>query len=103
MTGSQPIDLSRLCDMPPRLPGDLAATMMLRAALGLQRNQHSVGVNLHVAIENGVSACALMWPIADPVIAQQHDHNRITEDGASKALRKELRELLSAQAHQRSG
>jgi hypothetical protein len=68
--------------MHPRLPGDLAIIMTLRAALGLQRNKHSAGVNLHMAIENAASGCALMWTVADLAVAKQHDHNRITEDGA---------------------
>lgn len=76
------LDLSCLCDMHPRLPGDLAAIMAIRAAFGLQRNKHSAGVNLHMAIENAISACALTWPAADLRLAKQHDHNRITEDGA---------------------
>jgi hypothetical protein len=82
MADNQPLDLSRLSEMHPRLPGDLVAIMMLRAALGLQRNKHSAGVNLHMAIENVVSGCALAWHATDLGVAKQHDHNRITEDGA---------------------
>lgn len=82
MSGSPTLDLSRLCDMHPRLPGDLAAIMAMRAALGLQRNKHSDGVNLHMAIEKAVSGCVLTWPAAELGLAKQHDHNRITEDGA---------------------
>lgn len=82
MSDSPTLDLGRLCEMHPRLPGDLAAIMAMRAALGLQRNKHSAGVNLHMAIENAVTGCALTWPAADLGVAKQHDHNRITEDGA---------------------
>lgn len=82
MPDSPALDLSRLCEMHPRLPGDLAAIMVVRAALGLQRNKHADGVNLHMAIENAVSGCALKWPAADLAHAKQHDHNQITEDGA---------------------
>lgn len=82
MPDSPALDLSRLCEMHPRLPGDLAAIMVVRAALGLQRNKHADGVNLHMAIENAVSGCPLTWPVADLAHAKQHDHNRITEDGA---------------------
>lgn len=82
MSDSPVLDLSRLCKMYPRLPGDLAAIMVMRAALGLQRNKHSTGVNLPMVIENAVSGCALTWPAAELRLAVQHDHNRITEDGA---------------------
>jgi len=82
MSDSPALDLSRLCEMHPRLPGDLAAIMVIRAALGLQRNKHADGVNLHLIVENAISGCPLTWPIADLGLAKQHDNNRITEDGA---------------------
>ncbi|MBI3858980.1 MAG: hypothetical protein HY296_01885 [Thaumarchaeota archaeon] len=82
MTDGAAIDLSDLCDMHPRLPGDMAGVMVMRAALGLQRNKHSSGADLHLAIEHLVSRCALAWPAADLSTSRQHDHNRITEDGA---------------------
>jgi hypothetical protein len=76
------IDLSDLCDMHPRLPGDMAEVMVIRAALGLQRNKHSSGADLQLSIENVVSRCALIWPTSDLGTAEQHDYNQITEDGA---------------------
>jgi hypothetical protein len=82
MTEGTAIDLSHLCHMHPRLPGDLAAVMVARAALGLQRNKHSSGVKLEMAIEKAASHCALLWPSAELGEAEQHDYNRITEDGA---------------------
>jgi len=78
------IDLSSLCDMHPRLrlACDMAGVMVIRAALGLQRNGHSSGVDFQMAIESVVSRCALIWPAADLSSAAQHDSKRITEDGA---------------------
>ena len=76
------IDLSSLCKMHPRLPRDMAAVMVLRAALGLQRNEHASGVGFQMDIESAVSRCALLWPAADLARAEQHDSKRITEDGA---------------------
>jgi hypothetical protein len=82
MSDSPALDLSRLCEMHPRLPGDLAVIMVIRAALGLQRNNHADGVKIHMAIENADSSCPLTWPVTDLGLAKQHDNNRITEDGA---------------------
>lgn len=56
--------------------------MVTRAALGLGRNKHSSGAEIQMDIERAVSRCALTWPAADPGVAEQHDENRITEDGA---------------------
>ena len=82
MADGPAIDLACLRDMHPRLPGDLAVMMAVRAALGLQRNGHSPGVNLQMAVQSTASACALLWAIAGPSAAKQHDYNRVTEDGA---------------------
>lgn len=79
---SAAVDLARLCDMHPRLPGDMALLMVLRAALGLQRNKHFSGADLKVSIESLELRCVLAWAAADPDTADQHDYNRITEDGA---------------------
>ncbi len=76
------IDLGCLSEMHPRLPDDMAGLMVIRAALGLQRNQHATGAELRMTIENETFRCALLWPAADLGTATQHDHNRITEDGA---------------------
>jgi hypothetical protein len=82
MTDGGGIDLARLRDMHPLLPADMAGVMVMRAALGLQRNRHSSGVGLQMAIENRRHYCALIWPAADLGAAKQHDDKRITEDGA---------------------
>ena len=82
MSEGAAIDLGDLCEMHPRLPGDMAAVMVMRASLGLQRNRHSSGADLQMAVESAVSRCTLIWPAADLGTAKQHDHNRITEDGA---------------------
>jgi len=76
------VDLACLRDMHPRLPPDMAAVMVTRAALGLQRNKHSSGTALEIDIEAVVLCFILRWPDADPSTAKQHDFNRITEDGA---------------------
>lgn len=76
------IDLAYLRDMHPRLPGDMAGLMVVRAALGLQRNKHSSGANLQMDIESMGLSCTLIWPAADLGTAEQHDYKRITEDGA---------------------
>jgi hypothetical protein len=56
--------------------------MLVRAALGLQRNKHSPGVNLQMAVQGTVSGCVLLWAAADLGAAKQHDYSRVTEDGA---------------------
>ena len=76
------IDLNGLCDMHPRLPSEMAALMVIRAALGLQRNRHASGTDIQMAIERVALRCVLRWPAADLGTAKQHDENRITEDGA---------------------
>lgn len=35
-----------------------------------------------MAIQDAVSGCVLLWAAADPGAANQHDYNRVTEDGA---------------------
>ena len=82
VTDGEGIDLGHLCDMHPRLPGDVAGLMVLRAALGLQRNHHSSGAELQMTIEGARSHCVLTWPAGDLDTKVQHDSNRITEDGA---------------------
>jgi hypothetical protein len=68
--------------MHPRLPGDLALVMVGRAALGLERIGHAPGVAISLDIERIVMRGLLAWPAADPSAAEQHDDNRVTEDGA---------------------
>ena len=82
MPDNPALDLNRLREMHPRLPPDVAESIKSRAALGLQRNQHSTGVNLHMAIDSDASSCPLLWSAANLDEAEVHDHNRITEDGA---------------------
>lgn len=82
VTAGPGIDLADLCDMHPRLPVDMAVVLVLRAALGLQRNNHSLGAKLQVAIESVGLCYVLTWPPADLGTAEQHDFRRITEDGA---------------------
>ncbi len=68
--------------MHPRLPTDLALVMVGRAALALERNAHASGVRLSLDLERVLSSGMLSWPGADLSKIDQHDHNRITEDGA---------------------
>ena len=68
--------------MHPRLPTDLALLMVGRAALALERNAHAQGVRLSLDLERVLSSGMLSWPGADLSKIDQHDHNRITEDGA---------------------
>lgn len=68
--------------MHARLPTDLALVMVGRAALALERNDHASGVRVSLDLERVVSNGMLSWPGADLSKMNQHDHNRITEDGA---------------------
>ena len=65
-----------------RLPSDLALIMIGRAALALERNSHKSGANISMDLERTLGSCMLYWPAADLSEADQHDPNRITEDGA---------------------
>lgn len=76
------VELGRLQEMHTRIPVDLALVMVGRAALALQRNGHAPGVRLSLDLERVLSNGALSWAIADLSSADQHDFNRITEDGA---------------------
>ncbi len=76
------IDLSRLREMHPRLPIDLALHMIGQAALALQRNAHVPGVRVSLDLERVLSSGALRWPPADMNDLAQHDYHRITELGA---------------------
>ena len=68
--------------MHSRLPTDLALVMVGRAALALERNSHTSGVRLSMDLERVLSSVLISWPGADLSKIDQHDHNRITEDGA---------------------
>jgi hypothetical protein len=76
------IDLAKLRAMHPRLPEDLVLLMTTRAALGLQRNGHASPVAIHLDLEPAAIRGMLGWPGADLAMLDQHDHNRVTEDGA---------------------
>lgn len=76
------IDLRRLQEMHTRLPVDLALIMVGRAALALERNGHAPGVRMSLDVERALSNSVLSWLSADLSKIDQHDHNRITEDGA---------------------
>jgi len=75
------IDLKRLWEMHTRLPTDLAAVMVGRAALALERNGHASGVAVSLDLERILTNGLLSWPGADLNKMDQHDQNRITEDG----------------------
>ena len=76
------IDLARLREMHPRLPSDLALILVTRAALGLERNGHGSGVEISVDVERLVTEGVLSWPAVDFSRLDQHDHHRVTEEGA---------------------
>jgi len=76
------IDLAQLRKMHTRLPADLALVMVGRAALALERNNHESGVRVSLDLEGVASGGLLFWPRADLSKIEQHDRNRITEDGA---------------------
>lgn len=76
------IDLKKLREMHPELPADVAVIIVVRAALALQRNGHSSGLDLSQQVERVASKGSLSWKSADMTTIAQHDSNRITEDGA---------------------
>lgn len=76
------LDLAALREMHPQLPFDITLVMVGRAALALERNAHKPGVNLSLELERALSGVSLLWQAADLGHIEQHDHNRITEDGA---------------------
>lgn len=68
--------------MHPNLPEDVAVSILGRAALALQRNSHASGVGVAILVERAASQGRLMWDKYDEATADQHDDNRVTEDGA---------------------
>ena len=76
------VDLRRLREMHARLPADLSLVMVQRAAFALERNGHASGARLSLDLVPAVPGGSLSWPAADLTQIDQHDHNRITEDGA---------------------
>jgi len=80
------IDLAQLRDMHTRLPADLAVLMVRRAALALGRNGHLPGVTISCDFDRVLTGCPLSWPTTGLSDIEQHDHNRITEDGAEAVI-----------------
>lgn len=76
------LDLAELREMHPRLPEDLVLLMTVRAALGLQRNGHGSPVVISLDLEPLAARGMLGWPGTELANLDQHDHNRVTEDGA---------------------
>lgn len=68
--------------MHPKLPVDMAAAMVSRAALALARNNHPQSVGLKVDMETTNHTVELTWPTTDFATLPLHDEKRITEDGA---------------------
>ncbi len=76
------INLGELHEMHPRLPEDLVLVMTARAALGLQRNGHGSPAAISLDLERVVTQGVLSWASSDLASLDQHDYNRVTEDGA---------------------
>ena len=76
------IDLNQLREMHTKLGVAQASILVERAAFALERNAHKPGVRLSMDLERVLSFGFLAWPNADMGKIEQHDHNRITEDGA---------------------
>lgn len=76
------LDLSQLREMHPRLGSELAMILVVRAALGLERNGHEPGVAIALDVDRITNSGRLSWQTADLTKIDQHDSNRITEDGA---------------------
>lgn len=76
------IELVKLREMHPKLPTDLALVLVDRAALALQRNGHTSGLDVSWEWDHGAYHGVFSWPAADMGTIDQHDNNRITEDGA---------------------
>lgn len=60
--------------------------MVDRAGLGLQRNGHGSPVEVSLDLEPVTIRGRLAWPSTDLMSLAQHDHDRITEDGAEAVL-----------------
>jgi hypothetical protein len=76
------IELAKIREMHPKLPAELALVMVERAGLALQRNGHTSGLGFSWEWEHEVFNGVLSWPEADMSTIDQHDYNRVTEDGA---------------------
>lgn len=80
------INLAELREMHPQLPEDLALMMTVRAALGLQRNGHVSPVGISLEVERVATQGLLSWLDTDLTNLEQHDFNRVTEDGAEAVV-----------------
>jgi hypothetical protein len=89
------INLAELREMHPQLPEDLVLVMTARAALGLQRNGHVSPVDTSLEIERVARRGLLGWLGSDLNDLEQHDFDRVTEDGAEA--------VVLALAHQACG
>jgi len=76
------IELAKIREMHPKLPVEVALVMVERAGLALQRNGHASGLDFSWIWEYETLNGVLSWPDADMGSIDQHDYNRITEDGA---------------------
>jgi hypothetical protein len=76
------INLADLREMHPRLPEDIALLMTVCAGLGLQRNGHGSPRAISLDVERVATQGVLAWLSSDLADLEQHDHNRVTEDGA---------------------
>jgi hypothetical protein len=75
------IELARLHEMHPRLPIEISILLALSAALGLERNGHRSGASIALRVDALSFEGSLAWTSADANL-EQHDLNRVTEDGA---------------------
>ena len=82
MTGVTALDLGQLRTMHPLLSVTTAREYTYRAAIGLERNQHSPGVGLAVHLDGRRRDCSLHWPIVGGAGVAQLDVLRVTEDAA---------------------
>lgn len=80
------IQIGRLHEMHPRLPLSLILTLVERAALALQRNEHEPGVSVAWDCGGTTYEGAFSWPAADMSTIDQHDENQITEYGAEAVV-----------------
>jgi hypothetical protein len=59
-----------------------AQFMVELAGLALERNGHAPGAQISMDLEQVLTVGTIIWPRADISKVYQHDHNRITEEGA---------------------
>ncbi len=76
------LDLATLREMHPRLSFKRASAMVECAALALERNAHEPGVSISLDLERVRSRGSIAWPRVGTSGIDQHDNNRLTEDGA---------------------